>query len=222
MATPRFSLDLITARAEATRDRGVRRSPVVVVPSRQSEQIGRALRFIDTHLDATLDAATLADRSAMSRHHFHRVFLALVGCGVGSFVTWRRLQRACALLVSGDEPVLEVALAVGYESAQALAKAMRRDLGTTPTAVRRGDATQSTRLQPPHRLSPPAIRSGEHPMSPTRHANLPAGLVALTATARGRVDRSLTRRAAGLRRADDGRRRGRPGAAGAQRHRDLS
>ena len=164
---------------------------------RSSELISRALAHIDAHLDQRLDADTLADRAAMSRHHFHRVFRAHVGCSVGSYVVWRRLQRACALLASGDEPVLDIALAVGYESPQALAKAMRRELDTTPTAVRQGDAAPWTNLLHRARLPHPdnLPRQGDPNMQVTRYATLPDGLIALTATARGMVANTMTRAA---------------------------
>ncbi|MEI7444154.1 MAG: AraC family transcriptional regulator [Burkholderiales bacterium] len=157
--------------------------------------ISRALAHVDTHLDAPLTAAGLAERAAMSPHHFHRVFAAWMGCSVGDYVTARRLRRACALLVSGDEPVLEVALAVGYESAQALAKAMRRELGATPTEVRRGDDRAWTRLIDPGPLPARPDPRRLVMIEPVRHAVLPDGVTALTATARGMVDRSLSRAA---------------------------
>jgi AraC family transcriptional regulator len=152
---------------------------------------------VDAHLALQLDADTLADRSAMSRYHFHRMFKAHVGCTVASYVTWRRLQRACALLASGEEPVLDIALAVGYESAQALAKAMRRELDTTPTAVRRGDCAPWTSLLVPGRLplEQPHPLKGHDIMQVTRMVDLPEGLVALTATARGMVERTMARSA---------------------------
>jgi AraC family transcriptional regulator len=165
---------------------------------RQAALVARALAHVDAHLDQPLDAATLADTAALSRHHFHRVFLAYLGVSVGRYVTLRRLQRACALLASGPEKVLEVALAVGYDSAQALAKALRREFDTTATAVRRGDTTVWTRLLPawPELLGPAASPSQGAPMIQVhRHAELPAQVVALTATARGMVHHSMTRAA---------------------------
>jgi AraC family transcriptional regulator len=169
---------------------------------RQAELIARALAHIDARLDQPLTADVLADRAAMSRFHFHRVFFAHLGCSVGTYVAWRRLQRACALLASGREPVLEIALAVGFESAQALAKAMRRTLDTTPTAVRQRQPGAWQAASPPWRVSegsctPRHLEGVDMPSSvqPTRHADLPPGLVALTATARGMVNRTMERAA---------------------------
>lgn len=154
-----------------------------------AERVAAALAHVDTHLEAPLTAQGLAQVAGVSPHHFHRLFQAHVGCSVGRHLTQRRLRRACALLVSGLEPVLDVALAVGYESAQALAKAMRRALDATPSAVREG------RIRPvfPPLLHPP--REGvAMPLTP-RFVQLPIGLVALTATARGMVDRHMSRAA---------------------------
>lgn len=162
---------------------------------RHTALLARAMAHVDAHLDQPLPAPVLADVAALSRHHFHRLFQAYLGCSVGDYVTTRRLQRACALLLSGPEPVLEIALSVGYESAQALAKAMRRELGTTPTAVRRGETTawqQLARHSLPLALIP---SSGATLMQVTRMATLPPGLTALTATARGMVNHTLERAA---------------------------
>jgi AraC family transcriptional regulator len=179
----------------AIMSRAARRS-ITATPARHAELIGRALALIDARLDEALTADRLADAAAMSRHHFHRVFQAHLGCSVGSYLAWRRLQRACALLASGREPVLEVALAVGYDSAQALAKAMRRELDTTPTAVRRGAANPWKNLLPAWRLPvPPVPEEGDPAMQPSRFADLPPGLQALTTTGRGMVDRTMMRAA---------------------------
>ncbi|MDI4634309.1 AraC family transcriptional regulator [Pelomonas sp. V22] len=166
--------------------------------SRQAQLIQRALDHVEARLEQALSGAELADRAAMSRHHFHRMFQAHVGCSVASYVGWRRLQRACALLVSGKEPVQEVAWLVGFESAQALAKAMRRDLDCTPTAVRSGKARPSPlppwrRPDLAHLINP--SQPDEDTMQPSRHAHLPPGLCALTATGRGMVGNTMTRAA---------------------------
>lgn len=164
--------------------------------SRQAQLIQRALDHVEARLDQALTGAELAERAAMSRHHFHRLFQAHVGCSVASYVGWRRLQRACALLVSGKEPVAEVAWLVGFESAQALAKAMRRELDCTPTAVRNGRA-QPSALPPWRRpdLTHSNNRGGSILMQASRFSTLPASLAALTATGRGMVGNTMTRAA---------------------------
>ncbi|MDM4768056.1 AraC family transcriptional regulator [Pelomonas sp. SE-A7] len=164
--------------------------------SRQAQCLQRALDLVEARLDQPLTAELLAEKAALSRFHFHRIFQAHVGCSVASYLAWRRLQRACALLVSGAEPVLEIALEVGFESAQALAKAMRRELGCTPTDIRRGLA-QPAALPPWRRpdLVQPSDLDTPMLITPTRQAQLPEGLTALTATGRGMVANTMVRAA---------------------------
>lgn len=162
--------------------------------------VARALSYIDAHVGDPLTALALADHAACSPYHFHRLFAAHVGCSVGSYITARRLQRAAALLVSGRDSVLEIALEVGFESGQSLAKAMRRDWGVTPTALRKAPAQWSSFYNPPWQAGrgPQPARSSHKEMtmvSMTRYAHLPAGLVALTTTARGMVNHTMQRAA---------------------------
>jgi AraC family transcriptional regulator len=159
---------------------------------RYLDLLARAVAYVDAHLDEPLDGQCLATRAAMSRHHFHRIFRAVFGTTVGGYVTWRRLGRACELLAEGQASVLEVAQAVGYESSQALAKAMRRELDTTPTAVRAGASPAWQHLfdrRPPLPAEPP-----DAPALTPRMVDLPATPV-LTATGRGMHEHHLTRAA---------------------------
>ncbi len=162
--------------------------------------VARALGFLDVHFAEPLTALTLADYAACSPYHFHRLFAAHIGCSVGTYIIWRCLQRATALLVSGCESVLHIALEVGFESGQSLAKAMRRTWGATPTALRRGQAQPHIFLNPPWQpgRGPLPTRLSQLEVSMvtlTRYDDLPTGLVALTATARGMVGNTLERAA---------------------------
>jgi AraC family transcriptional regulator len=91
--------------------------------------------------------------------------------------------------------VLEVPLAVGCESAQALAKAVRREVDATPTEVRGGESRVWARLLEIPSSNLCTTLTGGSMIQPTRIATLPEGHVALTATAHGMVDRTLTRAA---------------------------
>ncbi|PIF74612.1 AraC family transcriptional regulator [Variovorax sp. 54] len=153
---------------------------------RYLELLSRAAAHIDAHLGESLDGALLADMAAMSRYHFHRIFRAYFGITVGGYVTWRRLQRACELLADNPVSVTDVALQVGYESAQALAKAMRRELDTTPMAVRAGEAPRWQQLFD-RRPSPDPDAVHQDPVLRPQMLDVPA-LAVLTATARGMKD----------------------------------
>jgi len=164
---------------------------------RYLDRLARAIALIDADLSAPLDSTTLAAAAAMSRHHFQRLFHAYVGTTVQGYLTWRRLRRACELLAGDDQSVLDVALAVGYDSAQSLAKAMRRELDTTPTAVRLGQTPQWQMLYDRRLTATDLSRlttiEGATMLQP-RWADVPA-VPMLTATAHGMNDSTMTRAA---------------------------
>ena len=160
-------------------------------PVRYLELLSRAVAHIGDHLAGDLGTEALAREAAMSPYHFHRMFRAYFGTTVAGYVTWRRLQRACELLGRDGASVLDVALAVGYESAQALAKAMRRELDTTPSAVRCGSAPQWQRL---FERRAAAVGEGNDLALKPQFVELPP-LDVLTATGRGMDDGDMGRAA---------------------------
>lgn len=104
------------------------------------------IEYIDRHLDENLDLATLADVAHFSSFHFHRLFHALQGEPLGDYVRRRRLELAAVRLRSqAGVPVLSIALAVGFGSAEAFSRAFRTRFRVSPTAWRNSKRGQMTR-----------------------------------------------------------------------------
>jgi AraC family transcriptional regulator len=82
------------------------------------------------------DPARLAEAAHLSPFHFHRVYRALTGETPGNTALRLRLLRALRLLADPEQPVTDAALAVGYETPQAFARAFRQTFGDTPSALR--------------------------------------------------------------------------------------
>lgn len=101
------------------------------------DRIRQALLYIDAHLDQDISYDALARHVHLSPYYFHRLFTLVVGKGFAAYVRDRRLQRACALLASGEETVLSICMRCGFDSAQAFSRAFRRDIGMSPSEYRR-------------------------------------------------------------------------------------
>lgn len=102
-------------------------------------RINRVLDYVDSHLTDKLDLATLAKVAHVSEWHFHRVFQSLTGETPGNWVRRRRLEvAAMRLLASRREPVLKIALEVGFRSPEVFTRAFVAQFGVTPSAWRRG------------------------------------------------------------------------------------
>src|ERR1700716_3006426 len=90
------------------------------------DRMHRVTEYIDQHIDQFLDLDTLAGVAHFSPFHFHRLFSAWMGETLGEYVRRRRLEIAAQRLVSQPAvPVLQVALSVGFASAEAFARAFK-------------------------------------------------------------------------------------------------
>ncbi len=120
-----------------------------MVMAQRLKQVQPSLAFAARHLDEDLSLDALADRAGLSAFHLHRVFASAVGETPKQFTLRLRLGRAAALLLSGSETVLDIALACGFRSHEVFCRAFRRRFGLSPSAYReRGfstavDSTQS-------------------------------------------------------------------------------
>lgn len=103
--------------------------------SEYERRMNRVLDHIDRNLDAQLDLPALADIANFSRFHFHRLFAAWMGETIGDYVRRRRLETAAHKLAAGGA-VLDVALATGFGSGEAFARAFKTRFGSTPTEWR--------------------------------------------------------------------------------------
>lgn len=99
------------------------------------------LEFMDRNLAGSVDLAAAASVAHFSPYHFHRVFAAWVGETPGDYLRRRRLEvGAMRLVTQPRSAVLDVALAVGFGSAEAFARAFRDRFGCSPSEWRRSQA----------------------------------------------------------------------------------
>jgi AraC family transcriptional regulator len=100
------------------------------------ERLGAAVDYLEARLGAHADLDEAARRAGFSRWHFMRVFQAAAGLPVAEYVRRRRLSRAAEALAAG-RPVLEVALAWGYESQAAFTRAFSLAFAVPPATFAR-------------------------------------------------------------------------------------
>lgn len=102
-----------------------------------AQRMNRVMDYIDRHLDASVGLESLAEVAHFSQFHFHRVFQAWCGETLGDYVRRRRLEVGALYLDHHkDMSVLEVAVAAGFGSGEAFARAFRRHFGVTPSQWR--------------------------------------------------------------------------------------
>ncbi len=111
-------------------------SAVASAAGREDARVRRAQELMRDCLAEPLTLAEMAQYVHLSPYHFARVFRQAVGEPPRAHLTQLRVKAACRLLRETREPVADVAAACGFTSAARLTAAMRRLLGTGPTAYR--------------------------------------------------------------------------------------
>jgi AraC-like DNA-binding protein len=96
----------------------------------------RARDLMDREYARPLDVAAIARTALMSPAHFSRQFRATYGETPYAYLMTRRIERAKALLRSGDLTVTEVCIGVGCTSLGSFSARFTQLVGETPTAYR--------------------------------------------------------------------------------------
>lgn len=98
----------------------------------------RALRFIEANLFEPLEVPKIAEQAFASPSTLLRRFKEDVGMTPYTYIKNRRLEEARRLLKSGEHPVSDVALLVGYESFSAFSEAFKEKYGESPSFFKLG------------------------------------------------------------------------------------
>lgn len=112
-----------------------------ILPNASHTDHGMALvedlkTYLLEHADENIPLDRLSEYFRISRRHITRLFRDRTGYSIGEFQLHTRLQRAQQLLTETNLPIGEIAFRVGFESGAALARAMRRENGLSPSDIR--------------------------------------------------------------------------------------
>ncbi|MDT9001100.1 AraC family transcriptional regulator [Paucibacter sp. APW11] len=100
-------------------------------------RLRRVQRHMQAHLGEEQPIAELAQLCAMSASHFAREFSRAVGLPPHQYLLKLRLERAAELLAEGDDSLLDIALACGFNDASHFSRAFTRRHGQPPSTYRR-------------------------------------------------------------------------------------
>ncbi len=100
-------------------------------------QLQRVTRHIEAHLDSPLRVAQLAALARLSPHYFCRAFRASLGHSPYAYILQRRIQRAQDMMLAGNEPLSQIALACGMADQAHFSRLFRNLVGVSPHAWRR-------------------------------------------------------------------------------------
>jgi AraC family transcriptional regulator len=113
-------------------------------------RIARVIEAILMQPGAPHTVESLSAIAHFSPYHFHRVYKSLTGETVAETIQRLRLAEAANRLTNDLDSVTDVAADVGYESAQAFARAFRKFAGVSPGEFR---SRQRDLMASRHRLA---------------------------------------------------------------------
>jgi AraC-like DNA-binding protein len=99
------------------------------------QRIIAAKIFIDENYQEPINLDIISQQAFLSRFHFHRLFRQVYRHTPLQYLTWKRLNKAKALL-SENKPVTEVCNEVGYESIGSFSVLFKKEIGFAPQYYR--------------------------------------------------------------------------------------
>ena len=107
-------------------------SKVRPVRALQKWRLKRVVDYIDNHLSAKITLLDLAAIAGLSRMHFASQFRKATGVRPHEYLLTRRVRRAEELLRDSTLPIVEIALAVGFQTQAHFTTVFKRLVGCTP------------------------------------------------------------------------------------------
>lgn len=98
--------------------------------------ISPALEYINYNYGQQIDMNHLADLCHMSLTHFRRCFKQQVKCSPSKYINSIRLRKACDLLDSTENTILDIVMAVGFESVSNFNRHFIETMNETPSQWR--------------------------------------------------------------------------------------
>ena len=95
-------------------------------------RLKRVLSYIDQHICEPITLATLAEVAGLSRMYFAAQFRAATGYRPHECVLRKRIQRAQQMLLETSEPLVNIALALGFQSQAHFSTVFKRFAGLSP------------------------------------------------------------------------------------------
>jgi AraC-like DNA-binding protein len=95
-------------------------------------RLRRLEEYIDENLHRRIALADQARSVGLSPMHFAAQFRAAKGCRPHDYLVLKRIERAKSLIASCDRPLVEIALAVGFQNQSHFTTVFKRVTGQTP------------------------------------------------------------------------------------------
>ena len=95
-----------------------------------------ALRYIEDHYCDPFTIQQLADHLGLNRSYLHRIFKAVTGVSIQSYLLDYRIRQACILLKTTSLSVRVIAHSVSYIDPLYFSRIFHQKMGVSPSKYR--------------------------------------------------------------------------------------
>lgn len=98
------------------------------------KRINLVLDLVEKNLDTDLSLEKLSKKAFYSSFHFHRIFSAIVGETLNSYINRKKIERiASIILIEPNKPISELAYKYGFNSDSSFSRAFKSYYGISPS-----------------------------------------------------------------------------------------
>jgi AraC family transcriptional regulator len=116
------------------------------LPGLPRHKLKEILSFIEEHLADSIQVGDLASIACLSPYHFARLFKREVMQSPHAYITTQRMQLAKKMLSDSDQPLVDVAAFVGFQTQAHFTGVFRRYTGVTPRSYRLGNRASDSHV----------------------------------------------------------------------------
>ena len=98
--------------------------------------VQNALEYIEQNLTQNINSDDVAREAAISKFHFHRIFLTVAGNSVAGYIRRRRLTEAAYELMQTNKKIIDMALDYQFGTPESFSRAFKNMYGITPRQYR--------------------------------------------------------------------------------------
>lgn len=114
-------------------------------------RLNRVIDYIHDNIDKTMTVAELSHVATFSQFHFHRIFTAMMGETVLSFIQRKRIEKAANALINNPSvSVTEIALDHGFSGSASFARLFKQSFKMSASEWRKGGYKSFEKLSSMH------------------------------------------------------------------------
>ncbi|WP_312093100.1 AraC family transcriptional regulator [Niallia sp.] len=116
--------------------------------------INKAIAFIQANLEDELSVPKIAEEVGINKSYLHQLFKDYTSYSIGDFISKKRLERACFLLINSNKSITEIAFQAGFNSRQYFSNTFEKNFSMPPRDYRKlhGQTLESSTINGQLRL----------------------------------------------------------------------